>query len=150
MIRRGLASIGVGVCLFVCAGACSSSSTDPTPSSGASFRKDVVPILAARCASDACHGNTQNKVGVHFITSDPAAVYAELQKTSPTASGAKFVVPGEPKKSFLFAKIEGAQDDFTDTCTVPGCGETMPPGTKLGGEQRATIRTWIEQGAKND
>ena len=60
------------------------------------------------------------------------------------------VVPGDPKKSFLFAKIEGAQDDFTDTCTVPGCGETMPPGTKLGGEQRATIRTWIEQGAKND
>ena len=147
-MRCGLASIVA--CLLAFQSGCSSSSTEPTPSSGASFSKDVVPILAARCATDACHGNVQNKVGVHFITSDPASVYAELQKTSPTAAGAKLVVPGDPEKSFRFAKIEGAQDDFTDTCTVPGCGETMPPGTKLGGEQRATIRTWIEQGAKND
>lgn len=147
-MRRGLASIAA--ILLASQSACSSSSSEPTPSSGSSFSKDVVPILAAKCATDACHGNVQNKVGVHFITSDPASVYAELQKASPTAAGAKLVVPGDPKKSFLFAKIEGAQDDFTDMCTVPGCGETMPPGTKLGGEQRATIRSWIEQGAKND
>lgn len=141
------------------AAACSSA--DPTPSPGTdggtttpggevSFSKTVIPILAAKCATSQCHGNLQNNLGVHLKVDDPNAVYAELQKTSPTANGAKFIVAGDPKKSFFFAKVEGAQDDFSDSCLVPGCGETMPPGTKLGGEQRTTIRTWIEQGAKNN
>jgi hypothetical protein len=138
--------------------ACSSSS-DPassgdggttTPTGDVSFSKAVIPILAAKCATSACHGNLENNLGVHLKTDDPNAVYAELQKTSPTANGAKFIVAGDPKKSFFFAKIEGAQDEFSDACLVPGCGETMPPGTKLGGDQRSTIRAWIEQGAKNN
>ncbi|MBX3188188.1 MAG: hypothetical protein KF819_14295 [Labilithrix sp.] len=126
------------------------SSPDAAPSGEVSFKSDVVPILAARCATSACHGNKENNLGVHLITSDPAAVYTELQRESPTATGAKFIVAGDPAKSFFYAKIEGTQDDFSSNCLIPGCGETMPPGTKLPGESRETIRRWIAEGAKNN
>jgi hypothetical protein len=134
-----------------------SSSTDDTKSPDAasssaerSFENDVVPILAASCATGQCHGNKENNLGVHLLTSDPAAVYAELQRESPTATGAKFIVAGDPSKSFFYAKIEGLQDDFTSRCLIPGCGETMPPGTKLPVASRETIKQWILQGAKQN
>jgi len=149
-----------GLALLALAGAlvsCSSSSDPPAGgdaggagTGSASFKKDVIPVLSAFCATSACHGSRENNLGVHLLTADPAAVYAELQRESPTATGVKFIVPGDPAKSFFFAKIEGTQSDFSDKCLIPACGETMPPGSKLTTAQRATIRQWIEGGAKND
>jgi hypothetical protein len=153
-MRRALVMVAWAVVAQAC-----SSSTEPTatPDGGApavsgpvSLRKDVIPILESSCAKTACHGNKENNLGIHLIVSDPAAVHAALQGTSPTANGVKLVVPGDATKSFFFAKIEGTQADFADNCLVPGCGETMPPGSKLGTRERATIRAWIDQGAKND
>ena len=117
------------------------------PGQPRSFRRDVVPIFAQSCASQDCHGDTKNTLGIHFVTSDPDAIYAELQRESPTAKGVKFVEPGDPTKSFLFAKVNGDEGDYTAMCAPPGCGETMPPGTKIPSVQRDTIQQWILEGA---
>lgn len=138
-------------------GACSSSTSAPVASDGGtppgqprSFRRDVVPIFAGSCAAQDCHGNVQTAIGIHFVPTDPDGIYAELQRESPTAKGARFVVAGDPTKSFLFAKINGDEGDYLAMCPASGCGETMPPGTKIPSAQRDTIQQWILEGATKD
>jgi hypothetical protein len=155
--RRGVASYAV-VLTSVIVAACSSSTGavaqsgdgGTPPGQPRSFRRDVVPILAQSCASQDCHGDLKNDLGIHFVPSDPDAIYAELQRESPTAKGVKLVAPGDPAKSFLYAKINGDEGDFTSVCPMLGCGETMPPGTKIASVQRDTIQQWILEGATND
>lgn len=112
------------------------------------FRADVIPIMRVWCSNASCHANKQTTLGVEFPIEDPAALYKQLQRESPQAKGAKFIVPGDPAKSYFYAKIVGDQDAFQ--CDVPGCGETMPPGTKMDLADRETIRRWIVAGAKDD
>lgn len=145
-------------CGLLALAACSSStgSTGPSDDGGTppgqprSYRRDVVPILSGSCASLDCHGDPKSALGIHFVPGDPDGTYAELQRESPTAKGARFVVPGDPTKSFLFAKINGDEGDYTDMCGMIGCGETMPPGTKIPSVQRDTMRQWILEGATKD
>lgn len=155
MRARRIASCALGVVLA----ACSSSGSGASGSGGdadagtpagqpRSFRRDVVPIVAQSCASASCHGSAQNGLGISFAVGDVDGLYAELQRESPTAKGVRFVVPGDPTKSFLYAKVVGDQGEYT--CTVPGCGETMPPGTKIPSSQRDTLRQWIMEGAAKD
>jgi hypothetical protein len=158
--RRAVASCAVLATLATLATlpACSSSTGSSAqnddggtpPGQPRSFRRDVVPIFAQSCASQDCHGDTKNDLGIHFVPSDPDGIYAELQRESPTAKGVKFVMPGDPTKSFLFAKINGDEGDYTAMCAPPDCGETMPPGTKIPSVQRDTIRQWILEGATKD
>jgi hypothetical protein len=133
--------------------ACSSEDTGTTPGltkSTPQFRKDIIPILDKFCATSACHATEERNLGITLKIADPAAVYAELKKESPTAKGTPFVTPGDPKKSFLQAKIDGNQADFEASCLLLGCGEIMPPGSKLTTSQRDTFRAWITAGAKDD
>lgn len=115
---------------------------------GQSFRGDVIPLMRKWCSNTSCHANTATTLGVYFPIDDPGELYAQLQKESPTAKGAKFVVPGSPEKSYFYAKIQGTQTSFS--CASPGCGEVMPPGTKMDGTERDTIKRWILAGAQND
>jgi hypothetical protein len=146
------------VVLAALAAACSSSTGSSAqngdggtpPGQPRSFRRDVVPIFAQSCASQDCHGDTKNDLGIHFVVADPNAVFAELQRESPTAKGAKFVVAGDPTKSFLYAKVNGDEGDYSAMCAMSFCGETMPPGTKIQSVDRDTIRQWILEGATND
>lgn len=151
----------VSTVAFSSLAACSSSSSTasssgsgemdagPTPpGQPRSFKRDVVPIFAAFCASPSCHGDPNStRVGIHLLVNDTDAVYTELQRESPTAKGAKLVVPGNPAKSFLFAKINGDEGDFDSMCTVPACGENMPPGSKIPSMDRDTVSQWITEGA---
>ena len=156
MLRgRAVATFAAAAALVALA-ACSSSSSSPSgdtdggtpPGQPRSFKRDVVPIFAQSCASQACHGDPNSmRVLIHFVPGDPDAIYAELQRESSTAKGVKLVVPGVPAKSFLYAKINGDEGDFNDMCTVPGCGETMPPGSKIPSAQRDTLSQWITEGA---
>jgi hypothetical protein len=133
--------------------ACSSEDTGTTPAltkSTPQFRKDIIPILDKFCATSACHLTEDRNLGITLKIAEPSAVYAELKKESPTAKGTPFVTPGDPKKSFLQAKIDGTQADFETSCLLVGCGETMPPGSKLTTSQRETFRAWIAAGAKDD
>jgi len=119
-----------------------------------SFQDDVLPIVQKSCALTACHSSKQSNLGI-FLTYDGAQVYAELQKTSPTATGQKFVVPGDPTKSYVMTKLDGKQATLASSCTaIPNCGTEMPPGepagTLLPTEQRETFRKWIAEGAKDN
>lgn len=96
------------------------------------YARDVKPILSANCY--ACHGpdEAQRKAGLRLDTPEGAA--AELRK------GNRAVVPGDPSKSALLARIT-AESEF----------DRMPPprtGKQLTAEQVATLRRWVEQGAR--
>jgi hypothetical protein len=114
-----------------------------------SFKDDVVPIVQATCALTACHSSKESNLGI-FLAFDVAQIYAELQKTSPTAAGQKFVVPGDPSKSYLMIKLEGTQASLAASCPNSSCGSEMPPGDKLPADKLEAVRKWIADGAKND
>jgi hypothetical protein len=95
------------------------------------FNRDVRPILSDNCY--ACHGPDTRKVkaGLRFDQE-------KLAKAA-TKSGSTAIVPGDVKASELIARITATDDTH------------MPPGEsgkKLTKEQVATLKMWIEQGAK--
>lgn len=135
--------------------ACSSSDSTPSSSSSsgstvtpnASFKNDVMPIVAQSCALTACHASKDSNLGI-YLTSDGAQVYGELKKES-AASKLKFVAPGDSKNSWVMIKMDGLQNDFKSKCGS-GCGTEMPPGTRLAKADRDVVRSWIDQGAKDN
>jgi hypothetical protein len=119
-----------------------------------SFRDDVAPIVFMSCALAACHSSKDSNLGI-FLTYDSHQVYAEFQKSSPTAMGEKFVVPGDPGKSYLMTKLDGKQAALNAECAnapIMNCGTQMPPPdvSKLTSAQIETFRSWIMAGAKDD
>lgn len=144
-----------------------SSSTDSTLGSGTtkdagtsavdarrpypSFRDDVVPLVQESCSLTACHASKESNLGI-FLAYDPAQIYAEFKKKSPT-SGEPFVVSGDPPKSYLMVKLEGKQADFASGCAAspyPTCGVAMPPDDPLPAATLDTFRKWIAEGAKDN
>jgi hypothetical protein len=89
---------------------------------------DVLPIVKLHCAN--CHGDDKQKGGLNLAT------YAAMQQGG--GSGA-VVVPGNPDKSRIFT--------LTDHKEEP----KMPPNSpKIAPEKIATIKLWIEQGAREN
>jgi hypothetical protein len=92
------------------------------------FNRDVRPILSANCF--ACHGpdSKQRQAGLRLDIAEGAF------KALP--SGATAIVPGKPKDGTLILRVTT---------------RTMPPpnfGKKLTDAQIATLRRWVEQGAR--
>ncbi len=158
-------SMVVSVSLALLGAACSSTS-DPTLGSGTkdggssgaavdarnpypSFKDDVVPLVQQTCALTACHASKESNLGI-FLAYDPAQIYAEFKKTSPTAVGAPFVVAGDPESSYVILKLEGKQDTEAAKCPSMKCGTVMPPDDPLPEAQIKVFRDWIMAGAKND
>lgn len=106
-----------------------------------SFEKDVAPVLKRRCAI--CH-ITGKEPGLLSLV--PARAYENLADVPSVQSELKRVQPGDPGASYLYHKISGTHFE------VPGGeGDQMPLGLPpLPEEQLELIRTWIEQGAKNN
>ena len=91
------------------------------------FNRDVRPILSAKCFK--CHGPDLRKAGLD-LQSREAAI-----KT--LRSGDRAIVPGDPAKSTLLARI-----------TLHDGPERMPPkGDALSKKEVETLRAWITQGA---
>jgi len=90
-----------------------------------SFTQQVAPIFEQRCVS--CHGGKSPRGGLSLTTSKLA-----LQGG---ATGA-VIVPGKPDTSLLIEKISGTKP------AMPRGGPALKP------DQVATLRKWIEQGAK--
>ncbi len=91
------------------------------------FADDVLPILATHCFR--CHGGVREKAGLNLA--DPERVRSVL------ASGHAAVVPGDPARSELLARITTSDPD-----------ERMPSdGSPLLPQEIDTIRRWIGQGA---
>ncbi len=98
---------------------------DPTKPT---FDEDVVGIFKQHCTN--CHGNDKQKSDLNLAT------FAALQKGG--SSGA-IVVPGNPDKSRLFALTS-----HKDEPKMPSADKKIPDS------QLATLKLWIEQGAREN
>ena len=98
------------------------------------FTRDVRPILSGRCFQ--CHGPDAESREAGLRLDDVRSATAELE------SGEKAVVPGRPHLSGLIARITSDEEY-----------ERMPPpeqGNALTEQEIATLKQWIEEGAKYD
>jgi hypothetical protein len=107
-----------------------------------SFKNDVNPILQANCLS--CHdGKGEGAVASGFNVQS----YDDLMK------GTKFgkvVEPGDSLSSSLYRLIDHQADPKIQM--PPHHDQTVASGkmSSLSGVQINTIKTWIDQGAKNN
>jgi uncharacterized membrane protein len=99
-----------------------------------SYQKDVAPLLTKHCAS--CH--TPGQAG-YVVSGFELKDYQSLMKGT---SFGPVVLPGDALTSVLVMLIEGRADP---SINMPHGGAN--PMTK---EEIATIRLWVEQGAKNN
>jgi mono/diheme cytochrome c family protein len=91
------------------------------------FDREVKPLFARHCA--ACHGANKQKGGLRLDRKAEALTGGDSGKA---------IAPGKPGDSLLVKRIASTDPD-----------ERMPPkGEPLSAEQIATVRAWIEQGAK--
>ena len=99
-----------------------------------SYQKDVAPLLAKHCAS--CH--TPGQAG-YVVSGFELKDYQSLMKGT---SFGPVVLPGDALTSVLVMLIEGRADPSIN----------MPHGgaNPLAKDEIATIRLWVEQGAKNN
>jgi len=104
-----------------------------------SFENDVLPILNIHCLM--CHmpGGEQGDLTLH---PNP---YGNLVNIPSVQSGLKLVEPGSSAQSYLYLKLIDTQAEFG------GSGGIMPFQTDpLDTGQIEIIRSWIDQGAKNN
>lgn len=92
------------------------------------FQNDILPILISGCGMSGCHDAASARDGV---------VLTSYQSVMSTAG----IRPGDPNNSELYEKI--TEDDPEDRMPPP-------PMAALTTDQLLKIRTWIEQGAKNN
>lgn len=115
-----------------------------TTAEPATFSKVYSTTLGGVCASPGCHVGTAAPGGLDMSTADSA--YANLVGVTAAgpacgASNLTRVVPGDSAHSLLYLKVNG---------TAP-CGVRMPDGLPvLSSAAIAQIKTWIDDGAKND
>lgn len=154
IIRSGSVALVVSLLAFAGCSEEDSTSKSPRPASsssggaGSSFKNDVAPIIATNCALAACHSSKESNLNF-FVTYEPAQIYTELMKTSPTCGASKFVVAGKPEESMLMLKMDGEQAKLPTDCTSARRSE-MPPGELIAKEERDIVRAWIAAGAKDD
>ncbi len=99
--------------------------TDP------SFKDDIRPIFAASCATSGCHSGGSPS-GNYDLTSRAGALGTGTD-TTPN------VIPGKADSSTCYRRITGDETP------------QMPQGaTPLDNMKSATIRNWINQGAKDN
>jgi len=98
--------------------------TSGAANSGVSFTKDVAPILVANCAR------------CHIAESRGGLSMASFEALSRGSENGIVLFPGDGQASRLY--------EVLDTGDMPRGGNRLPD------EALATIRTWIDQGAKFD
>lgn len=96
-----------------------------------SFNRDIRPILSENCFK--CHGPDKAKRKADLRLDTEEGVFGDL-------GGRQAIVPGDPEKSELFARI-----------TSHDAKKRMPParlGPKLSERDIELIRRWIQSGAQ--
>ncbi len=112
---------------MLCATARADHRATPAPDA-VRFGRDVRPILAAHCFK--CHGPDLKKGGLNL--QDRQAALKTLK------SGQVAIVPGDGGASELIHRVTASEES-----------ERMPPkGKPLTAKEIATLRAWIDQGAK--
>ncbi len=107
-----------------------------------SYKNDVDPILQANCLS--CHDGQGEGIEASGFS---VKSYDDLMKG--TKSG-PVVVPGDSLSSSLYRLIDHQADPKIQM--PPHHDVTVASGkmASLSGEQINTVKTWIDQGAKNN
>jgi len=107
-----------------------------------SFESQVMPILQASCVS--CHSGSGEGT---LLTELKLTNYAQVMQG--TRLGA-IVVPGSAASSTLYLVIDHKVD--TKIQMPPHHDDKFPQGEgkPLSGDQVATIKQWIDEGAKNN
>jgi hypothetical protein len=101
-------------------------SAAPTAKAALDFSREVLPILSNHCFT--CHGPDAN------------ARKAKLRLDQEKDAKAEVIVPGKSAESELISRIFSDDPD-----------EQMPPPDsklKLTAEQKATLKAWVDAGAK--
>jgi len=96
----------------------------------ADFKKDIQPILKARCYE--CHSETAKKEKAGYV-------FDNLKRFAGDIGPKGQVVPGDPERSNLLDIVTREKD-------------RMPPGGKerLSGKEVKLLREWIKEGASLD
>ena len=128
---RRVHKVVAAVCVIATLGACHQQPPGPPP---VGFRRDVAAIIAKHCIR--CHVPGQPGTEASGLVLDS---YSALMK------GTKFgavVIPGDPLSSTLNVLVEGRADPSI----------TMPhgKGDRLSATEIATMRAWVQQGAKDN
>ncbi len=111
------------------------------------FRRDVVPILTAKCSGAACHGSSMQPA---FVATDPGRSYEALANP---ARGARYVDPGRARTSRLVWAILGRNISrpWDRVGSAPAIRPMPPRGSPpLTGLERRAIIEWIDLGAQFD
>ncbi len=116
-----------------------------------SYRRDVQPVWDKWCVG--CH-NFHTPHLVPAVSAEQLTGKSWWKCDDGGTTNARFVVPGDPSKSYLLYKLTL---DNTNGYAAE-CGRAMPadqggkdtPLVHLDPSAVATIRTWIEQGAVVD
>jgi Hydrazine synthase alpha subunit middle domain len=119
------------------------------------FRRDVLPIFAAKCA--ACH-DANRSPRLEASDNDAKTVFEEVYRPllqsassgkSPT-SHARYIDPGRARTSVLVWSIMGKTTARPWDCVAPVSVKQMPPpgAAQLTEEEREAIFEWIDMGAQ--
>ena len=103
------------------------------PADTVSYKKDVLPIFQNRCAR--CHG-AKDEEGE--VVAEVSLILIDYERLMLGSEFGPVIIAGDPADSWLLEMITEGD--------MPPEGE----GDKVPEEEIAVIRTWIEQGAKNN
>src|SRR5688572_25023587 len=96
------------------------------------FNRDIRPILSNKCL--ACHGPDDGQRQAGLRLDEEKIATHELE------SGATAIVPGNPDSSELIARVTSTDEAMR--MPPPEFGKSLTPA------EIATLRNWIEQGAR--
>ncbi len=103
-----------------------------------SFAGEIQPIFTSRCASQACHGASE-QAGLKLTAGDAREELVDVASTSEPAF--LRVATGDADTSYVVIRLDGNQN----------VGGRMPQGGQpLGADDIQLIRNWIDQGAKDN
>lgn len=131
------AAILMAIMLAACSKSSSVNPVAPAPSDTTiSFSSQVQPIFTNSCAVPGCHVTG----GIAPMSLEAGQAYADIVNVPSTEQPPYLIVkPYDADSSYMYLKITGR------------AGTRMPlNGTPLDSVDISTIKTWINQGAKNN
>lgn len=107
----------------------------------ASFEDEVLPLFAARCAFDGCHGGSRPAIGLDLSSARAASATAIAHRTTSGWPGWPVIDAGSSAWSYLIYKVIDEESII---------GRRMPVGRPLEVAEIALLSRWIDQGANVD
>jgi hypothetical protein len=104
-------------------------------SAGGSDNCGSIPQLFQQtCADASCHGSADSSTGLDLRSNAVAERLVGVPGSA--ACGERLLIdPDDPANSLILLKLD----------EPPPCGSRMPLGSELTAEQKACVRTWIDQ-----